>query len=393
MRIAATTFALVACFVVRLLAAEVGPTTRDNAAPNSFYQRVVRRGAELRPGAVEPGKVGDRPVVYVARFDAAGRRLATSTRSEVHVWNVPSMEAAQKPIALQQPVEAADLSPDGESLLTVDGNGQLFVRRVGADDPMWGRRHVTGFEWAAFSPDGRSVLLIERGDKTVRLLDAVSGRETLAVHDATSEHGIEAAISRDGTRIMTSSLGLTRVWSATTGNLVSTAPRFGAVFAISPKGNRLAGQTDAGEISTFDATSGKSLITIKAEIRGDSQVANICALAFSPDGRFVAISKEELGVQVWDATTGQAASRRLPLPPNRDDTPFSSILFTPDGKRMILSNEYGASVWDVSTGTRLVTMANTIHGWPAPVGTAVSPDGQYIAVNFGGPVELWKRTP
>ena len=385
-----------AAVVLVLVAHPLAPTDRPPACgaavpADPFYQRLARRGPEPRPGAVEPGTVGGRPVRYAAGFDAAGRRLVTSTRAEVHVWQVPGMEPAQRPLALPPPVGAADLSPDGTLLLTVGGDGQLHVWRVGADEPLWGRRHGDGFAWATFSPGGRAVLLIERGSTTVRVLDAASGRETLAFTDGTAEHGLAAAISRNGSRVVTSSLGPTRVWSAATGRPVATLPRFGAVFAISPGGDRVAGLSGAGEVSTFDAASGKLLATIGAEERGDSQVANIWALAFSPDGRLVAVSKDDLGVRVWDAATGRAASPRMPLPAGRDDVPVSSVLFTPDGRRVVLGNSYGASVWDVAAGTRLAAMDEAVHGWPAPVGVAVGPDGRHVAVNFGGPVELWER--
>jgi hypothetical protein len=33
----------------------------------------------------------------------------------------------------------------------------------------------------------------------------------------------------------------------------------------------------------------------------------------------------------------------------------------------------------------------TIPGGPAPVGVAFAPDSRYVAVNFGGPVELWEH--
>lgn len=391
MRVAATLFAFLSCLAAPSIAAG-GPATRDAAdvSREACYQRLVRRGNEPRGGRVEPGEVNGRSVVYAARFDAAGRRLVTSTRDKVRVWDVPAMEPAGRPLALPPPVAAADLSPDGTLLLTVDGENRLSVRRVGADAPLWGRRHAAGFEQAAFSPDGRTVLAIARGEKTVRLLDGTTGRETLAFTDETSDYRLRAAVSRDGARVMTCSLGPTRVWSAATGKVVSSAKPFGALFAISPGGDRVAGQAQAGEVTTYDADTGRALAETEAEERDDTQVANVRALAFSPDGRFVAISKDDLGTQVWDAATGRAASRRMRLDDD-DSGEASEILFTPDGSRVILGNFNGASVWDVATATRLAVMGGVMHGRPAAVGIAVAPDGRYVAVNFGGPVELWER--
>lgn len=361
------------------------PTTRPTTAPAApRYELLARRGEDRDAG---PSKV--RPT-FRARFDATGDRLMTASTDRVEVWAVPSMKPVMEPLKLSPPIEAADLTPDGTLLLTAEKDGWLRVRRVGADAPLWSDQRPAGFEQAEFTPDGRSVMVVERRGRTVRLLDAGTGKATLTITDETSEYRLHAAISRDGTRIVTSSLGPTRVWSASTGKPVSSAPRFGSVFTISPDGRRVAGLAQAGEVSIFDAADGKALAKIKAEDRDDSQVANIWALAFSPDGRRIAISKDDLGVQIWDAATGNPASPPL-KPLYCDIAPISSILFTPEGRRVVLANEHGASVWDVSTGTRLAEMDHTILGWPAPVGIAVTPEGRYVAVNFGGPVELWEH--
>src|SRR4051794_1508388 len=262
---------LLAVLAAGLVAAADGPATRESGpSTQPTYKLLDRRGDPPdNPWAA------DKNPAYRAHFNAKGTRLLTATADEVRVWTVPAMRPATKPLAVKPHVDAADLSPDGTLVLTADGDGWLRVRRVGAAEPLWGRRHEGGWEWAAFNPDGRSVLAVERGGRTVRLLDPATGKETLTITDETAEAGIEAAVSADGSRLMTSSLGPTRVWSTATGKPLARGRGFGSIFAIGPTGDRFAGQAQAGEVTAYNAAGGgKELATTAFAYRNDSQVAN-----------------------------------------------------------------------------------------------------------------------
>jgi WD40 repeat protein len=364
-----------------LWGSDVPPKEPAHPSDGPGYRRI----SQSDQGPAKQYGVKDARPVFAARFDAAGKTLLTTTHDAVYLWKIPSMEPAAEPLSVRPLITAADLSPDGSLILTADRAGSLRVRQVGGKEPLWTRRCEKGYECAFFHPDGKSVFVIERGDNAVRIIDALNGKESHAIHDTTSRYRLGAAISQDGDRIMTSSLGPTRIWSTRTGTAIAKFPAFGAIFALSPKGDRVAGQASAGDVSVFDVETGEELAVLDFGYRNDSQVANVHAVTFSPDGRFVARSVEDLGVQIWDLSAEKAKSRWL------KQAPVSKMMFTPDGAHIILRNSDGATIWDVKTAGRIALMDKTIPGTPASVGTAVTADGRFIAVNYGGPVELWER--
>jgi WD40 repeat protein len=371
----------------RLPAAEIPTTSAATIPARPLYEVLVRR-VDHAEATRRTKNARDKDPISVVRFDARGERLLSVANDVVRVWDVPGMKPAAEPIISKSRVVAADLSADGTLLLIADSDGKLQVVRIAAAAPaIWGWHADGGFEQAGFTPDGRSVMAIERGGRSVRLRDAATGQETVTINDDTSKYRLNAAISRDGKRIVTSSLGPTRVWSAQTGKPLATVSVFGMMFAISPDGALVAGQAQAGEVTIFDASSGKAVSHIDSVYRRDSQVANVQALAFSPDGQYLAVARDDVGVRLWDARTGRPVSEGL----NAEwGVASPTILFTPEGKHVVLGDVHTASVWDVRTGKRTDRMDN----WgPSTydLALAMSPDGRYVAVNFADSVELWER--
>ena len=110
----------------------------------------------------------------------------------------------------------------------------------------------------------------------------------------------------------------------------------------------------------------------------------IAALAFSPDGRFLASATDPDGgsgvVKVWHVATGRLVMRAA--------DGAGGVVFFPDGRRLAGGGRGGVRVYDVATGR---TRAYPKAAARARHDLAVSPDGKLLATaTEGGPaVTLW----
>jgi WD40 repeat protein len=109
-------------------------------------------------------------------------------------------------------------------------------------------------------------------------------------------------------------------------------------------------------------------------------------VALSPDGRTLAIAFVYNEVRLVDPMTGKNQGV-IPRPENPDGGSYGGLAFTPDGKRLVVSDGFGAFVADVATEkviARLEGHAGTVTG------IAVSADGKRIATaDWFGLVRLW----
>jgi WD40 repeat protein len=116
----------------------------------------------------------------------------------------------------------------------------------------------------------------------------------------------------------------------------------------------------------------------------------VLRVAFSPDGRRLALASDDRTVKVWDAVTGQEI---LNLQGHPDKV--ASVAFSPDGRRLASASEDGTvKVWDAATGQETLTL----QGHTGPVtSVAFSPDGRWLAAGgrdgTKGILRLWDARP
>jgi WD40 repeat protein len=111
------------------------------------------------------------------------------------------------------------------------------------------------------------------------------------------------------------------------------------------------------------------------------------ALAWSPDGRWIASGAWDNTVQVWDAATG---TQRLLFSGHSDHV--ISVAWSPNGRFLASASDDGtAKIWDAQTGG--VSITYTGHGGGSVWSVAWSPDGSLIA--SGGrdnTAQVWNAT-
>src|SRR5262249_20913687 len=132
-------------------------------------------------------------------------------------------------------------------------------------------------------------------------------------------------------------------------------------LAFSPDGKSLAMAGVYSQVALFDVASGKRLRDFGSGKIHDSYYR---AASFSPDGKWLAA----LGpcLEIWEVATGKRVAAGFDS---------SALTFTPDGRRILGAVTQGA-VWDIATGKLEQTLPDFRAHNCSPV---VSPDGRYVA--------------
>jgi hypothetical protein len=202
-------------------------------------------------------------------------------------------------------------------------------RRQGADEPTLYRGQATGVQMLAFTPDGRSLAVRERGGYA--FLWNLSDGSRCNFQDPTLEAAVAMGFSPDG-RLLASvnlarGLSLTE-WPSGTSRQLYQTPSVVHTLAFSPDGRAL-------------ALAGEKELEVWQQEGPDapwlpvySRPAGASALAFSPDGALLAAGDSQGRLFLLDR---HRWGWEQPLWPRRDDTGWQvcAVAFTPDGQDLV----------------------------------------------------------
>jgi len=232
-----------------------------------------------------------------------------------------------------------------------------------------------------FAPDGKHFALLTRDtndEVAVQVWDAIAWRSILLTYYSSPSGYLDISWSPDSARIViTGEDGAMQVWNVTTGHELVTchvpAEEYQSVY-ISPDGlHAIIGSTRQYNY-VLDLTTCK-LLTFPS--------THSFSTYWSPRGnRFATISPDASMVQVWDVQTGHdLASFHLA-------NSVSTIIWTPDGTRIIIEGDKEVEVVDVAT-RRIVLQVIPAGSILQPV-WASSPDGTRIAsLSRTNTVQIW----
>ncbi len=276
-------------------------------------------------------------------------------------------EAKDRTLTLEEPVESMHWSRDGTTMASRStreaevGGKQVTLSTFRVWDAKTGKLKLNhgeveypGFATYDLSPDGKIL--------------AISSRISIAVGDK-----VELYDAEKGTLLTTIEMeyGRSRPW-----------------FAFSPDSRTLA-------VCGFEFKAGKAVGTVrlfdakKRDLKQKlvSHGGQVISVVFSPDGKSLAAGCATGEITVWDATTGKIKTKLDAA------GSIAALAWSNDGKLLVSGGIEGGRVWDLATGkSRELKAALGVPAGAAAAGIdgesrindlAFSPDGRYLAGDGG----------
>jgi WD40 repeat protein len=324
-------------------------------------------------------------------FSPDGKRLASASADGVEVWDTATGQVIRTLKGHASAVTSVAFSPDGQRIASANLDGTVKVWDAATGQEMLTLKgHTAGLISVAFSPDGK--WLASASADGVKVWEAGTGQETRTIKGRPVRI---VGFSPDGQRIASvDMIGTVTEWDAETGREIRTEINFVkwhtdgvCSAAVSPDGQRIASANFDGTVKVWDAATGQETFTLKGHAAGFM----VMSAAFSPDGTRLASAGGKM-VKVWDAATGQET---LTLTGHMSGAfssvlcDFSSVVFSPDGKRLAAGSvaDGTVKVWDAATGQETLTLKGNTG---LVSGVAFSPDGKRLAAaSWNRTVKVW----
>jgi WD40 repeat protein/tetratricopeptide (TPR) repeat protein len=389
-------------------------------ATKSYMFWVLGTGAEL-PMTYHPQELGDpyltqdrdgKDVLLVFPSNPEGQPAVVPPAAEC--WDVVS----GRRLEVFRPALGVDprIRWDGRTVLSISGNEFVESDNMSPRDGSvrwWdpATRRLVGAPWrprrtAKFSTlSGDSLVLAARcDDQRGRLYDLASGLQRGGDIPLIADSGIarspQLAVSPDGGLVLTAATdGTFRLWQTRGSQLQASA-------ASSPRARRTpqAGQTfeqtafrPDGQVALVVPRFQPSVLVDVASGQALGQPLQLeypRHLAFSPDGRLVALAGTQYKVRqvlrVWDAATGRPRTPRLASPKL-----IHGLAFSPDGLTVAAAGVGGTALWDVEGATVRAVLSEDTTAY----GVVFRPDGRRLAIAYksgwskqGAGFRLWDPT-
>jgi len=358
---------------------------------------------------------GHKSTVEAVAFSPDGRWLATTGGwdATARLWDLTADGAGAEPIVLRGHegwVEAVTFTSDGHWLATGSGDATVRLWDLTASDPAAEpiilRGHEGQINAIASSPDGHW-LATGSGDETARLwnLSLSSPTAEPLVLYGHSSNAYAVAFSPDGHWLATGSAdGTARLWDLTVCDpgaepLILRGHGYTVNdVAFGPHKHWLAtAGCDEIQEGLCVASTARLWDLTASNLAGESLVLHshedwVNAVAFSPNGRWLATGSGDNTARLWDLSAPDPGAEPLVL--RGHENSVRALAFSPDGCWLASGSEdFTARLWDLTALDSAVDPLQ-LRGHEGGIqAVAFSPDGRWLATgSYDGTARLWNLT-
>ena len=345
---------------------------------------------EVRTGSLVTVLRGHTEPAVSAAFSYDGKLVTTaSADGTCRIWDLTTASTTTELLGHSDDIRKIVFSSDGKSLVTASSDstariwdtnsGNSIGELVGHNGPILS---------AAYTPDTQSIITVG-SDKTVRVWKGPATIKETSLEGYTGTIWT-AAISRNTDLVLISGQNGSRIYSTSTGALVTEMQGDGLVMgaAFSSDGKAVVTASADNETSVWETQTGKLMAKLRWILNGPMLDA-----AFSPDGRVILTASADRVARIWDTKDFKMVTELI-VPSDqlvpvmvRFDMGFRAI-FNPDGRLVVTVNANGVGrVWDLSTRKVIAEMSEYKND-SSRIGANIdntfsigfSPDSKFIAI-------------
>jgi len=354
------------------------PTGKQLASADNDSQIILWSFPEGREVTRLRGHRG--PVSDIA-FAPDGRMLAsTGTDHTVRLWNLGSPGVHTILHGHRGAVKSVLFSNDGKEIYTSSDDGTVKVWPLAPPDSNDILRHQKAAVALAFSPDGKLLASADYVGRTAWIWDMATRRrweQTIGQHSTSLQ---KLAFSPDGDFLATAGRDNDgEVWNMAEKKMTFRFPLNRGLFVgigFHPSQPILAAV--AGNVRFWDArTGGERKLLVDPPAEGARRVA------FSPDGKWIALGMGNGNVSVWNLATGHKVHSFA-----ETSTPATQLCFSRDSTLLASGAENNRiTIYDVLRQRPIKSIAaHTQSIW----GMAFAPDDKtLVSTSWDGTIKFW----
>lgn len=350
-----------------------------------WYQWHLPEGAKMRLGKGAISKIA---------YSPDGTRLAVGSSIGVWIYDIEKGKALD--LFPMYGVSCLAFSPNGKTLVVGSRRHNLVLWDMTTGESL--RTFINIYHSdvfsVAFSPDGENVIS-GHDNGFICLWETATGKGSSYLYNIWGEEGSVRvpdhigeirglAFSSDGKTFACLCKGendTVHLWETATGQYIQRLFLTGGEensiesIAYSPDGRTVAIGLGTGGIILLDTTTGALSQNLGHGMR------RVLGLAFSPDGGLLGSCDIDETVHLWDIKTGKLLRTFIG---HKDDV--FSVAFSPDGKTLASNSKESVRLWNTQGEVHL----RSVITHTAILGVVFSPDGKTLASgNEDNTVRLW----